>query len=86
MAGIYVFGTLVLIATGLLTALWLYHTRKKEVAVRVESFTKVVGRVKALWIYPLKAGHRLELEESDCLIWGLKNDRYMMCALLYVDL
>jgi uncharacterized protein YcbX len=59
---------------------WTFHRYNKKIAVRrdIESFTQPVAKIKNLWIYPLKATHRYELEQADCLIWGLKNDRYWM--------
>lgn len=66
------------VAAGL--ALWWYHQKRKSPKKRQskpEDFPVPVGRVANLWVYPLKSGHRLEVEEADCLARGLKNDRFI---------
>ncbi|KAF2899109.1 hypothetical protein ILUMI_07063 [Ignelater luminosus] len=63
----------VLIAStiGVLTILGLYwYQRKRKNAVPTK--WEPVGKVKNLFIYPLKSGHRIELETAICTEYGIK--------------
>lgn len=63
----------VLIATtiGILTALSLYWYQKKRKHV-VPTVWEPVGKVKSLFIYPLKSGHRIELDTAVCTDYGFQ--------------
>lgn len=37
-----------------------------------------VATVQHLWLYPLKSCHRVQVNETECLQRGLKNDRYII--------
>lgn len=65
----------VLIATtiGILTALSLYwYQKKRKHVVPVPTVWEPVGKVKSLFIYPLKSGHRIELDTAVCTDYGFQ--------------
>lgn len=49
---------------------FIYQKRKKD---RIPSKWEQVGTVKRLNIYPLKSGHRIELQKAECTEFGLKQ-------------
>lgn len=42
-----------------------------------ELFQRPVATVKKLYFYPLKSGHRIEVDSFDCLMRGPAYDRYV---------
>lgn len=63
----------VLIAStiGIITILGLYWYQKKR-KISVPTKWEPVGKVKNLFIYPLKSGHRIELKTAICTEYGIK--------------
>lgn len=56
---------------GALTLLGLYwYQRKRKHAV--PTVWEHVGKVKSLFIYPLKSGHRIELQTAICTEYGVQ--------------
>ncbi|KAF2899110.1 hypothetical protein ILUMI_07064, partial [Ignelater luminosus] len=62
-----------LIATtvGALTILGLYLYQKKR-KYTIPTVWEPVGKVKSLFIYPLKSGHRVELKTAICTKYGVQ--------------
>lgn len=59
-------------AASLLTGLgaYLYRNKKRE---KIPTEWKLIGKVTNLYIYPLKSGHRMELNEAQCNDYGMSQ-------------
>lgn len=70
-------GTVAAVGAVSLTALWWYKKKRvaKKLSVKAEDFDVPVARVDKLCVYPIKSTHPLEVNSTECLIRGLKNDR-----------
>ena len=55
---------------------WFYKQKQKNKQLKAEDFTIPVAKVQHLWLYPMKGSHRLEINQTECLARGFKNDRY----------
>lgn len=70
----------VLITTAVIviSAVGLYWFQNKKKRA-VPKLWKPVGTIKNLYIYPLKSGHRINLETGICTEYGLKTPKYNNC-------
>lgn len=57
-------------AVGAVTVLGMYLYRKRK-RNPMPTEWKSVGKVKGLYMYPLKSGRRIELETADCTEYGI---------------
>ena len=74
------------VATGL--GLWWWMTRRADLEDALatvppaplqigQALDTPVAQVAKVYLYPLKSGHRIEIESAECLVRGLQYDRWV---------
>ena len=54
--------------------LWFYRRRRRTSSQSGKG--RVVATVDKLWVYPMKAAYRVDVDEIECTKRGFKHDRY----------
>lgn len=69
--------TQTLVITGLVTVITVVGTffYQKWKKVKIPSDWQKVGNVKKIYLYPLKSGHRMELQRAECTEVGLRQTK-----------
>jgi uncharacterized protein YcbX len=70
-----VIGSVMVVGTAIVAALWYYHRGRNEAPADTRKFTIPVARVQHLWVHPIKGCHRLEVNNVQCLTRGFQHDR-----------